>query len=270
MTALQPTDANKALLQELGRRAWSGDLSESAKHPAYVQSIQIFPLILAAFHKVEDVVYQQIGEGDFVFTYNSMRLVHHGPMIDVAPTGRQILMTNCSLDEIRNGLAVQHNGASTWPDVLRQIGAPYVAAWPPAPDPEPLAIGEPDGMPADERKAAVTALLRALSAGELSDAYHGARALCDEFAAMRRAFPDVQLTIVRQIAEGDLVGTRATLEGTHTGGLHGLAPTGRPVRWDMFSLDRVVHGRVVDHRGTVDWMDVLGKIGVIPPPPGSP
>ncbi|HEU5102667.1 MAG TPA: ester cyclase [Roseiflexaceae bacterium] len=269
MSARQPADANKALLQGLGRRAWSGDLSESAKHPAYVQSIQIFPLILAAFHKIEDVVEQQIGEGDFIFTYNSMRLVHHGPMIDVAPTGRQVLMTHCSLDEIRDGVVVQHNGASTWPDVLRQIGAPYLATWPPAPDPEPLAIGEPGGMRAEERKAIVSALLRALSVGELSDEYPGARALRAEFAAIRGAFPDAQLTIVRQIAEGDLVGTRATLEGTHTGALHGLVPTSRPVRWDMFSLDRVVDGQVVEHRGTVDWMDVLGKIGAIPPPPGS-
>jgi predicted ester cyclase len=270
MTARQPTDANKALLQELGRRAWSGDLSESAKHPAYVQTIQIFPLILAAFHKVEDVVEQRIGEGDFVFSYHSMRLVHHGPMIDVAPTGRQVLMTNCSLDEIRDGVVVQHNGASTWPDVLRQIGAPYLVAWPQAPAPEPLAIGEPDEMLPEERKAVVSALLRALSAGELSDASGGARALRAEFAAVRRAFPDAQLTIMRQIAEGDLVGTRATLEGTHTGALHGLVPTSRRVRWDMFSLDRVVDGRVLEHRGTVDWMDVLSKIGVIPPPPGSP
>jgi predicted ester cyclase len=270
MSAREPSHTNKVLLRELGCHVWSGNLSQAAKHPAYVQTIQIFPLILRAFHAVEEVVNQQLGEGDFVFTYSAMRLVHHGPMIDVAPTGRQVLVTHCGLDEIRDGLVVQHNGASTWPDVLRQIGAPFLATWPSAPEPRPLGGGEADGALPEERKAAVAALLNALSTGELHHEYPGERALCEEFATLRCAFPDVQLTVAHQVAERDLVGTRATLEGTHTGALHGLAPTGRPLRWDMFSLDRVADGRVVDHRGTIDWMDVLGKIGVLPPPPGSP
>jgi predicted ester cyclase len=151
MNARQPSDTNKVLLHELGCRLWSSDLSQATKHPAYAQTIQIFPLILRAFHTVEEVVNQQLGEGDFVFTYSAMRLVHHGLMIDVAPTGRQVLMTHCGLNEIRDGLVVQHNGASTWPDVLRQIGARYLATWPSAPKPWPLVGGEPDGMLPEER-----------------------------------------------------------------------------------------------------------------------
>jgi predicted ester cyclase len=62
-------------------------------------------MLLAAFHKVEDVVFQQIAEGDAVFSYSAVRLVHHGPMLGLPPTGRQVVQANYSLDDVRDGVA---------------------------------------------------------------------------------------------------------------------------------------------------------------------
>lgn len=45
----------------------------------------------------------------------------------------------------------------------------------------------------------------------------------------RDAFPDVQFTIVEQVAEGDRVVTRWTATGTNTGPLMGMPPTGKSV-----------------------------------------
>ena len=46
----------------------------------------------------------------------------------------------------------------------------------------------------------------------------------------RRAFPDMQITIEDQIAEGDKVVTRWRADMTHTGEFGDVAPTGRTSR----------------------------------------
>jgi predicted ester cyclase len=214
---------------------------------------------------VGELAAQMIAESDFVFHYTATQLIHHGQAFGFAPTGKQVVSVNCSLDEVQGDAIVQHNGASDWPVVLREIGAPYVAGWPLPTAPAALPIGGPDTSAA-AAKAIVANLLGALLRGEHAEEHPGAGELRQEFAAVRAAFPDAALTVVRQIVEGDLVGTRATLAGTHSGPLHGIAPTGRAVSWDLFVLNRVAGGRVVDHLGTVGWIDVLGKIGVLPPP----
>jgi predicted ester cyclase len=45
--------------------------------------------------------------------------------------------------------------------------------------------------------------------------------------AYRNAFPDINLTIEEQIAEGDKVVTRTRGTGTHRGELFGTAATGK-------------------------------------------
>ncbi len=66
---------------------------------------------------------------------------------------------------------------------------------------------------------------------------------------LRPAFPDLRVTIHEQVAEGDLVTTRKTIAGTHTGPLLGLAPTGRRVAIDVLDLVRVHQGQYVEHWG---------------------
>jgi predicted ester cyclase len=48
---------------------------------------------------------------------------------------------------------------------------------------------------------------------------------------IRTAFPDIHFTIDYIIAEGDMVVGAFTLQGTHQGDLHDLAPTGRRVQF---------------------------------------
>ena len=45
----------------------------------------------------------------------------------------------------------------------------------------------------------------------------------------RAAFPDAQITVEQQLAEGDLVATRWNARGTHEGELMGIQPTGKQV-----------------------------------------
>ena len=77
---------------------------------------------------------------------------------------------------------------------------------------------------------------------------------------LRPAFPDLQVTIYEQVAEGELVTTRKTITGTHTGPLLGLAPTGRRVTIDVIDMVRVRHGQYVEHWGVNTLPAVLQQL----------
>ena len=56
---------------------------------------------------------------------------------------------------------------------------------------------------------------------------------------MREAFPDLEITIEEQIAEGDKVLTRFRTRGTHQGELWGIPPTGKEVDITNMSMSRI-------------------------------
>jgi predicted ester cyclase len=81
---------------------------------------------------------------------------------------------------------------------------------------------------------------------------------------LRAGFPDLSATIESQIADGDFVCTHAWFEGTHTGTWLGIAPTGKRVRFQNVSLDRVEDGKVVQHNAESGWLSLLVALGVLP------
>jgi steroid delta-isomerase-like uncharacterized protein len=80
------------------------------------------------------------------------------------------------------------------------------------------------------------------------------------------AFPDMKLTIHEQIAEGDKVLTRLTAAGTHKGDFHGIPATGKTFSMEGWGLDRIVDGKIVEHRAIDDVMTMMMQLGVIPAP----
>ncbi len=67
----------------------------------------------------------------------------------------------------------------------------------------------------------------------------------------RTAFPDFHATIEEQIAEGDLVVTRWSVQGTHQGMFHGHSPTGKQMAVTGIVIDRIVDGKAVE-----GWMEM--------------
>ena len=92
------------------------------------------------------------------------------------------------------------------------------------------------------------------------------RAFAHEF---RVGFPDFHDTIDLQLAEGDLVATRFTSTGTHTGSFQGIAPTGRKLSWTGTVIDRIQDDRIVESWGNWDMMGMLQQLGVIPTRPAT-
>jgi predicted ester cyclase len=82
----------------------------------------------------------------------------------------------------------------------------------------------------------------------------------------RNAFPDVQMHVEDQVAEGDMVVTRWIASGTHQGDLMGIAPTGNRVTVAGTSIERVVNGKIEETWDNYDALGMMQQIGAIPSP----
>ena len=89
-----------------------------------------------------------------------------------------------------------------------------------------------------------------------------ARGLREVVNAYRAAFPDLEFTIVDQIAEGDLVATRYTATGTHDGELGGVAPTGRRATITGINVCRFDEGAIVEAWDTWDTFQLVRQLGL--------
>ena len=82
----------------------------------------------------------------------------------------------------------------------------------------------------------------------------------------RTAFPDLHVTIEEQIAEGDMMVTRYTVRGTHTGELMGLPPSGKRVTVVGVGVSRASGGKFVETWDHYDALGLMRQIGVVPVP----
>jgi len=77
---------------------------------------------------------------------------------------------------------------------------------------------------------------------------------------LRPALNKINVTIYQQVAEGDLVTTRKTISGTHSGELLGIPPTGQEVSINVIDIVRIKDGRYVEHWGITSFSDVLAQL----------
>lgn len=82
------------------------------------------------------------------------------------------------------------------------------------------------------------------------------------------AFPDGRHEFEFVIAEGDTVATIGRYRGRHDGELMGVAGTGNEVDFTVMHVDRVVGGRIVEHRGIGDINAMWAQLGIDPPTAG--
>ena len=79
-------------------------------------------------------------------------------------------------------------------------------------------------------------------------------------ATWRTAFPDWQDHIEEIVAEGDLVVIKIAAQGTHSGPLLGIEPTGEAVEWGMIEMVRVADGKITEQWGYSDFSDVVRRL----------
>ncbi|WP_327351136.1 ester cyclase [Streptomyces sp. NBC_01304] len=81
------------------------------------------------------------------------------------------------------------------------------------------------------------------------------------------AQPDLRLDLLHILRDGDRVGSRIRLTGTHHGELFGIPPTGRVIRMDEFALQRWdARGLLAEMDMESDYLSLLRQVGAEPPP----
>ncbi len=99
---------------------------------------------------------------------------------------------------------------------------------------------------------------------------HGPAAPKAVAESLRRAFPDLTLTIEDVTAADDKVWARIRSTGTHRGPFLGNAGTGQSIAIDVIDIARFENGKMVDHWGVADRLGVLFQLGLGPRPQQPP
>lgn len=82
------------------------------------------------------------------------------------------------------------------------------------------------------------------------------------------AFPDGRHVFDHVLVDGENVVTIGFYQGTHQGEIQGVPPTNRPIKLPVMHLDRVVEGKIVEHRGLANEFDFMQQLGVQMSDPG--
>lgn len=85
-------------------------------------------------------------------------------------------------------------------------------------------------------------------------------------ALARDAYPDFQLSIDEQVAEGDRIAAHWTMTGTHEGEYYGIPPTGKQVKHSGATFYRLSNGRIAEVWFLADTMALMQQLGAIPTP----
>ena len=76
------------------------------------------------------------------------------------------------------------------------------------------------------------------------------------------AFPHYALVPEDVVAQDDKVAVRARFQGTQSGDLMGIAPTGKWVDVPFIIIYRMANGRIAEHWMSIDQMELLKQLGV--------
>ena len=82
-------------------------------------------------------------------------------------------------------------------------------------------------------------------------------------AAIRSAFPNLNLKIDDQLAEENKVCTRVTMTGSHQGDFLGLPATGKRVELQGVIISRLEDGLIAEEWELLDQLTLLQQLGVV-------
>jgi steroid delta-isomerase-like uncharacterized protein len=84
-----------------------------------------------------------------------------------------------------------------------------------------------------------------------------------EAKGWRDAFPDLRITVEKQVAERDLVAVHWTARGTNTGAGNGIPATGRAVQITGTTLFRMDDGRIAEEWTCANSLGLMKQLGMV-------
>jgi hypothetical protein len=94
----------------------------------------------------------------------------------------------------------------------------------------------------------------------LPESSQGLQAYKGKVETLRKAFPDLHITVDEIIGEGDWVAVSTTKTGTHKGPFMDLTPTGKSITEHSTGLLKVVDGKIVELRGGLDMESIMQQL----------
>jgi steroid delta-isomerase-like uncharacterized protein len=91
-----------------------------------------------------------------------------------------------------------------------------------------------------------------------------------EARGWREAFPDLNITVDRQVAERDLVAVRWTARGTNTGTGNGIPATGRAVQISGTTLFRMADGKIAEEWTCANSLGLMKQLDLLPTAAAAP
>jgi steroid delta-isomerase-like uncharacterized protein len=82
-------------------------------------------------------------------------------------------------------------------------------------------------------------------------------------AQFRNAFPNIEVIVEDQVAERDLVATRCTVRGKHTGDALGIAATHSAVDFSGMTITRIADGKIIEAWNNFDFMRMYRQLGTL-------
>jgi steroid delta-isomerase-like uncharacterized protein len=79
-----------------------------------------------------------------------------------------------------------------------------------------------------------------------------------------RAFPDMKISIEREIADGDYVVQHLLVTGTNTGEFNGMPATGKKTTTIGVMTSKIKDGKVIEAWSLFDSLGLLQQLGVVP------
>jgi predicted ester cyclase len=135
---------NKTLLRRYVREVWEKENPEAVRGflaPKYQRhtSPDAAPLTLddqvqrligfrTAFPDIQIVVEDVVAEGDHIAFRSTMCGTHHGELMGIAPTGKQVTVGLVDMIRVEDGKFVEQWGGPDLFDLLRQLGAVFSIA----------------------------------------------------------------------------------------------------------------------------------------------
>ena len=292
------SETNKNIARPLYAATESGDVSildsvlavnavEHPLNPGQARGREAIKQLFGGFHlivpdlsiTVEDI----IADGDRVAVRSTVRGTPTVPYLGVEPAGRPMTFGAIDIWRVADGRV-----AEGWhvEDFLRVLVDWGVVPVPRRSDPAANSRNEPGGdhPGEDDPKAVVGAWYQALHRQDrralavLLDrdfvnhdpigpgaAFSVDRdGTLDDVDALHGTFPDLDVTLADLFAERGMVVARVIIRGTQLGSLLGIAPSGGRAAVMGNEIWWVKEGRILEHWGRYEELDLLRQLAVLP------
>lgn len=289
------SEQDKALLREFLAAGERGEVDrfdnyltkntvEHNPFPGQPQGIegakQIFKQMTEAVPDLSMPQLEIISEGDKVAAVGKVKGQQTGDMPGMPATGKPFDVYSVDWARVQGGKFAEHWGLIDFATMFRQTGVQPIPSglenWKPVEGKAPKsgAIGSPQ-----ENKDVLHHMVDLINSGKIDQLLllihpeavdhtplpgegTGRAGFEYRFNALTNGFSDTEFAILDQISEGDLVSSRYTFRGKHTGEMMGMPPTNKPVEVDAIDMIRLRDGHLVEHWGLLDFPAMMMQLGM--------